>query len=362
MCREISLGIRKMPESIKKNSRKIRVAWFIPEQARTKFSQFFGYTTLLPNLVLPSVWIRAHQIARYLSASQFEVQYNTTDPKPDIAVFLRRYSADDYILVQKLKRKGIRIVVDVVANYFQMRERHPEGYGGASREQVSSFLKIVESADQVWTVSPNLKELSRELNPEAYFVSDSVDPVHFNPLKYLNQKRYGRVELGWSGTTEKAKELDEISPILNRFIRGERIKVQVITRKRPKLSFDFNFKRWDYNSFPQMISSCDLCIAPRRIRDDYDLGHSLFKIGVFMAMGVPALAGPVPSYNLLLEDGEAGAICQSMDEWQFHLERFVEDEPARLAAGSVAIEKMQPFMTPTVAAQVSQLLQKNLEI
>lgn len=344
-----------------KASREPRISWFIPDPSIMKFKRFMGQSTSAHDQALPSVWIRAFQVARHLKNAQYQVQFNSVDPLPDIAVFLRRYNADDLRLMQRLKQKGARTVVDVVANYFRIREKFQEGYGGASREQVSSFLGMVEKADQVWSVSPYLTEQSKEVNPSSHFVSDSVDPAHFNPGLYPKRGTPEPVILGWSGTTEKATELAEIGSILEELIDRGLVKVHVISRKSPRLNFRFDFRKWNYSTFPKEIAECDICIAPRRVRNEYDMGHSLFKIGVFMAMGKPALAGPVPSYSLLLEDGQAGAICQSMSDWQYQLTRLVQDISTRESAGVKAAQKMQPYLTPAICSQIKNLLQQVME-
>lgn len=77
-----------------------------------------------------------------------------------------------------------------------------------------------------------------------------------------------------------------------------------------------------------------------------------------MAMGIPALAGPVPSYNLLLSDYLAGAICQTPEDWEFQLDLFISDASFRQSAGVHSIEKMLPFMTHVIAAQIDQLLKQ----
>lgn len=339
---------------------KIRVTWFIPDQIQIKIRRLVGLSAINPNLVLPSVWIRGFQVASYLEKFTYHVSFNNVDPPPDIAIFLRRYGPDDFQLMQRLKQAGTKTIVDVVANYFQTRESSPEGYGGASRHLVHNFLKLLEMADQVWTVSPYLREQAFQVNSESYFVSDSVDPAHFDPNRFSKSENSSPLRLGWSGATEKASELNEISPILEDLIRSNKIKVLVITRRRPELRFNFEYQHWDHDTFPEMISQCDICVAPRRVINEYDLGHSHFKIGVFMSMGLPAIAGPVPSYSLLLGDGQAGAICHSMDDWYLYLNHFIEDNSARLLAGGTAREKMKSYLTPSIVSQVTNLFQKIL--
>jgi glycosyltransferase involved in cell wall biosynthesis len=126
------------------------------------------------------------------------------------------------------------------------------------------------------------------------------------------------------------------------------------------LSIPFEFRPWNYRQFPAEIAECDLCLAPRKVEDDYERGHSLFKIGVFMAAGVPALAGPVPSYSLLLADGQAGSICYSLQDWETQLGRFLEQEQLRQEWSRNAKQKIRPYLTPTIAAQIDGLLRTML--
>ena len=162
--------------------------------------------------------------------------------------------------------------------------------------------------------------------------------------------------VGWSGTAAKSGTLENISSVLHPLIEENRIRVFIIAEKRPYLSFPFDFQRWRYSTFPSSIASCDLCIAPRVVNNDYDRGHSVFKIGVFMAMGIPALAGPVPAYELLLGDGQAGAICRSTEEWNYYLSRYLSQSDLRQTSSQRAKEKMRPYLTPTIADQIHELL------
>jgi hypothetical protein len=341
--------------------KKPHISWFIPEPRFMGIRRYLGFQSWDPDISLPSVWIRSKQLTPYLNEKGFITSCNTPEPRPDVAIFLRRYQPEDVETAARLKSMGAKIVVDVVANYFTVREPSERGVGGSPRSLVKSFLRLIEMADQVWAVSPYLAEQSSKINSSTFFISDSVDPKHFNPQIHPRKSDKPLVTLGWSGAARKASELNEISGVLNRWIENKRVRVIIISRSRPELEFPFQFQRWNYRSFPGLIAQCDLCIAPRIVRNEYDFGHSLFKIGVFMAMGIPALAGAVPSYDLLLSDGLAGAICKSLDEWTNQLDRYILNDAARISAGRQALEKMRPYLTPVIATQVASHLNELLE-
>ena len=338
-----------------RSSSKLRVAWIVPEHPRKLF-RLLGVPAWHPNYSLASVWIQSYQTSHYLQDKHYQVTCNVLDPLPDIAIFLRRYSRDDIELARTLKAAGVKLIVDAVVNYFDVREGTSKSVGTATQEQVDNFRTLVDLADQVWAVSPFLQELASQYHASSHFVSDSIDPHHFKGRQHRKSPEGTPLVLGWSGVAAKSEALDEIAPVLIPHIQAKRIRVLVVADKRPNLTFPVDFQRWRYSRFPSSIARCDLCIAPRVVDNDYDRGHSIFKIGVFMAMGVPALAGPVPSYQLLLGDEQAGTICRSKEQWNDALSRYLSQSDLRHNSSQRARERMYPYLTPTVADKMDKLL------
>jgi glycosyltransferase involved in cell wall biosynthesis len=339
------------------------VTWLVPEPRYSRLRGWLGQPPWHPDASMGSVWIRSFQMAPHLRALGYQTACNHINPLPQVAIFLRRYTATDIELAKYLKQRGVKIVVDVIVNYFEIGDqKHPPSKTHAYQDKVDTFKRLVDLADQVWTVSPFLCELSSHYHPNVHFVSDSVDPTHFTPslrpANHYNQRPSNSpLLLGWSGVAHKIGPLDDLAPLLRPYLSSGQTRLLAITEKRPSLNVPHIYRRWRYATFPHYISTCDLCLAPRIVDDNYNRGHSLFKIGVFMAMGVPALAGPVPSYALLLEDGQAGAICHTLEGWKIHLDRYLTNPDLRHAAGNNAIEKMQPYLTPVIARHIDGLLQ-----
>ncbi|GEM_PF-1888640 len=331
-------------------TKKQTITWFVPERPWKRFLRPWSSSHWHPDHSLGSVWIRGHQIAPYLQQKDYSVLCNKISPLPDIAVFLRRYGAEDVLLAQRLKNRGAKIIVDVVANYFSQ----------ASSQQKDPFLKLIGLADQIWTVSPFLKEAASAHHPDVHFIPDSVNPHHFYKRNIPNTTTAEKppLTIGWAGVSPKASFLAMLTPILRPAIEQKKLRVMIISDSRPQLSFPFEFRRWRYSCFPRDISTCDLCVAPRDLGNDYEKSHSFFKIGVFMAMGVPALASNVPSYQLLLEDGKAGAICHSPEEWEYHLSRYIATPELRMEWSRQSYQKMVPFLTPSVAEQIVERLRR----
>ena len=121
--------------------------------------------------------------------------------------------------------------------------------------------------------------------------------------------------------------------------------------KRPTLSIPFRFTKWSYNSSPRALLKGDIAISPREITNLYDLGHSHFKIGVFMAQGIPALASPVPSYEQLIARTKGGIIANTTADWSAALEEFQSNRALLKELGDAAYTGMQQFSTGAIARQ-----------
>ncbi len=323
---------------------KNHISWMIPSSSRN------------PDKQLASVWIRALQIKPYLEHYGFKCALNNYFFYPEIAIFLRRYEQEDVELARRLKNKGTKIVLDVIVNYFEVYPPHPDGYGGCSKKQNSSFMALVELADEIWCVSPFLKSLADKYHPNVIFISDSVDRKHFSKQKYYQDNSQNPLHLGWSGVSVKSRSLEIFKP----WIVNNKTSLLIISDKPPKLNVPYEFRKWAYKRFPEDIISCDICVAPRIIIDEkYDSGHSLFKIGVFMAEGVPVLASPIPSYELLLKNDKGGHICKTLDEWNEYIEKCLKNIELLKKWSSEAKEVIKPYLTENIAKLVVSRI-KNL--
>ena len=129
----------------------------------------------------------------------------------------------------------------------------------------------------------------------------------------------------------------------------------VISTTPPDLPGPFTFIPWNYHNFPNSILEGELCVAPRNLHNIYNQGHSNFKIGVFMAQGVPALGAPLDSYRELIERTGAGLICNGAEEWEEALDRLLADRELLKRWSAAAYEGMEPYTTEKVAQRYYDL-------
>jgi glycosyltransferase involved in cell wall biosynthesis len=73
-----------------------------------------------------------------------------------------------------------------------------------------------------------------------------------------------------------------------------------------------------------------------------------------MAQGVPALAGPVPSYREIVTSGVNGMLCATTDDWDAALDAVIGDPPRLAAWSAPAAAAMASYATDVVAARYAR--------
>ena len=307
-----------------------------------------------------SAWIRCLQLLPYLEEAGIGGEVNEPDTDAAVCCFVRHQDAAALDLARNLKRRGCRIVVDFCVNYFAETGLICGVYG-ATKERVDEALRMVEVADAVTCASAFIADRARRHHANVHYLPDSVDERHFAVVKSAAEFGRSPPRAIWSGVGSKLKAVEQIAHMLHR----HGIPLTVVSEQAPVLqrsgllgirrNMAYTFEKWRYETFPLAILGGEVCISPREVDNPYDQGHSFFKIAVFMAEGVPALAGPVPSYSELLGSGRGGRICRTLQEWDETLAAVARD-PGILARWSVeAREAVKPFTTARVAAQYAAL-------
>ena len=286
----------------------ITVDWLIPTHKRDF------------NRMPASVWIRCLQLIPYLEERGVRCRVNQADGRGDIAVFVRWQDREAQRLARRLKDRGQRVVFDLCVNYFDETGHFDGGYG-SRRQEVTECARMAEVADAITCASAFIAQRAAEHHPRAVYLSDSIDMRHFRLAKDPGDFRRPHLRAIFSGVTQKSRELEPILPLLQR--RG--IPLTVISNGRPELSTPYSFVQWSYESFPHDILSGEICLTCRPVDNPYNRGHSLFKIGVFMSQGVPAIASPLPSYQEIIREGTGGRLCDSAAAWEEALDSVLED-------------------------------------
>jgi len=316
------------------------------------------------NRMPASVWIRCLQMLPYLKGWGIRSTVNLPDEQPDVHVVIRQQDDAAYHLARQQKERGARIVFDLVVNYFDAAEVRGVGQT-VTAQHIDQVHRMLSIADAVTCASQNIAERAKQYHPHVHYISDSIDRRHFRHRKPAGDYYRPQLRAIWSGAPNKVVELEPVLPLL----RAHNVELTVITsgdHLRGYLAsivrswrIPYRFVRWQYERFPQQILQGEFCIGYRAVDNPYNRGHSLFKVGVFMAQGVPALVSPVPSYQEVVFDRENGRILfeNSIEEWGLALEEVVQKRDRLAAWSSKAIGAVEPYFSDRIAKEYYRLFQ-----
>jgi len=331
------------------------INWFIPEKGLSfsKLRQMCGLSPYNYNRHLASVWIRCLQLIPYFKSHGIDSLINDKRSKADIAIFLRRYDRVDFQLLKEQKNKGAKIIIDLCVNFFDVTGSFVGGYGSTEKEKCK-IEKIIKEADVITCSSDYIRNKASNNHSWAVYIPDSIDLEHFKMKKVKQNFEKSKIYAIWAGQSVKISEVEE----LNKILKSRNISLIIISNEKPDLKYSFEYIPWSYYTFPSNILKGDLCISPRRIDNTYDLGHSHFKIGVFMAQGVPALAAPLPSYQEVIEKTGGGRICESDSEWKKALDEVLDNRQMLWEWSQAAYEGMRCYSTENIAKKNIEVFEK----
>jgi len=324
----------------------VKIGWFFPSPLLHKLTNkiylpYYNYDSFMP-----SVWIRCLQLIPELDKLGISSFFNQRKIDCDIAIFLRDFSTPMQNIIEYQRTNGAKIAIDLCTNPFDVTGLLMGRYG-MTQEKSQAALAAIAKCDGILCSSDFIARRARGYSSLAVHIPDSIDKTHYCYKKRATLKESTRLLAIWAGVSSKAHHLEKVTALLTR----QNIGLDVISDKPPTLSIPFHFTKWSYNSSPRALLKGDIAISPREITNLYDLGHSHFKIGVFMAQGIPALASPIPSYEQLVAKTKGGIIANTTADWSAALEEFQSNRALLKELGDAAYTGMQQFSTGVIARQ-----------
>lgn len=323
----------------------MRLSWQTPNSSRNY------------DKVLASTWIRCLQLRAPLSRRGVKSSLNSVHNLDDVVVFQRRQDRSAHALARKARANGKKIVFDLSVNYISGEKMTGRTYG-VTKVQRDDCLRMIESSDVITCSSSELKSLASKYHPNVHYLPDSIDLTHFSVAEIPSSKADKDLRVVWNGVSPKIVELSEILPVLSK--RGVGLiaisdNPKVIHQTLAGAKVSYEFRRWAYKSFPQNLREGQIAISVKNALSPYENANSSFKILAPMAVGVPALASPIPAYREALATG-GGALCGSPEEFDAFLGRFLDDPQTRQLAGKKARLAAESFSLDSVADQLLRIL------
>lgn len=282
------------------------------------------------NYVMPSTRLRCYDVMHELKKNGFKPEIYNSNNEYDLVFFQKCFNENHLKILKQLKKNGTYTVFDINIDVMSQKQSSVLLNNNQKRhleKQKFDVHEFIQNVDCVLVSSFHLLRVYSKLHFNVQCIEEMVTDKFF---KYKKKHKKNRViKLMYVGTSSKSLEIKMISDVLMKLSSVHQIEMLFICEKKPNLNFiQSSFIKYNHkNIFNDMLKG-DIKIAPRDLSYDYNLGHSLTKVAYPMALGIPAIASPVPSYV-----NREVLLCNNNEQWYQTLDRMIIDHELRNYVG-----------------------------
>ena len=179
--------------------------------------------------------------------------------------------------------------------------------------------------------TPTLAERLRARYPavSCRLMPDSIDLREIGVGAKRHESIAGVLRIAWFSTEINMKHMLMILPALRRLHGELPLQVRIVSKamlyELPGLSVEF--VKWGLDTYQQDLQACDAAVLPMAIDESTEV-KSPNRLQLCMALGLPAVVSPLPSYlDQLGRHPEIALVADSEEEWYSHLKALLD--PAR---------------------------------
>lgn len=199
------------------------------------------------------------------------------------------------------------------------------------------------------------EELKRQLRVEdAYVIDDMLEvPPQTYKRSYFTQANRLRVVWVGQGTGSGGKHF--IMPFLHQLSQDSAIAgaVEFVTISRG----DWATHEWTLDTVYDLICGCDVAIIPLP-ESDWANAKSANKLTMLMALGIPTVVTPIPSYLRIVKHGINSLLARTPGEFAAAIKMY-RDKGLRERLGTAGrISVQERFSTHTLGAEWIKLIDR----
>lgn len=214
---------------------------------------------------------------------------------------------------------------------------------------------IARAMDAVIAGNTYLAEYFSRYCKEVHVVPTAIDldrytlrpeSVNVSPEKFV---------IGWTGLASNFKYLDNIEPVLSRFIEEHDRAELILIADRPwehRLlpPEKVRFIPWSEEEEVSVLHLMSVGIMP--LADDkWSLGKCAFKMLQYMAVGLPVIVSPVGMNRDVLDKADIGLSASSPDQWYEALVSLYEERSLGVKLGLAGRRVVEQFYNADIIAR-----------
>lgn len=296
------------------------------------------------NRVLPSVRMRCYDVLMEMEKAGAKVELYKPFKKYSAVIFTKTRKDSAVRLAERLKQQGTMVISDNYCEYLTDETKTDDW-------ERNNILRILASSDFAITYSEEQKKQFAAYHDKVYFINEGVQNAYFSKQKEYVEKR--RVTLIYSGYSSRAKYIGSIHNVIAKLQEQYGCRLLVLCEKDPELQgITYEYIHYEQKQIVDQLLMGDIMIAPRPMEGIEERQDTLSKIANPMAVGLPVVASPVPSYKV-----SPAILCSTEEEWYTALENLIKSVLEREKLG-IKCRKyvMENLATEIIAEKYLQLI------
>lgn len=297
---------------------------------------------------LASLRMRCYDMILKMEQMGIKAELYKPNKKYDAVIFTKTRTDKAVALAKKLHAEGMTVISDAFCEYLADESRKDDW-------ERKNILEIMSYSDCVITFSKSQFDQFVGYHRNVRLIEESVNDVFFAVEKEHEKKE--KITLLYCGYSHNAKDTLEIKDVIKEMQEKYHCEILYVCEKDPCIKdFPYRYEKYEQKNIPTTLLMGDIMIAPRPMEGIEKLAHTLSKVAHPMAVGLPVVANPVPSYV-----GTPAILCTSEREWIEELSKLIEDSTERERIGKKSREYIRQHYSQEIICRQYLDLIKDLK-
>jgi len=257
-------------------------------------------------------------------------------------LYVSRISSLTVLLIQKLwKKSGKKVIFDLDDPLFL--RSNPLFFLKGRALLYLDIERVTINSDAVIVSSHYIMRYTKSLNEKSYLIHTPVSTKVFHPKK---RKEHDKITIGWVGVAPG--HLPNLKMLVNPLLKlgkeydlnfkiisylGEQKVKKLFRPLETFMGVDYGFEHFiPYDNLPDVMSDVDIFVAPLQ-PTPLNIGKSVIRIAMAMAMGLPVIVSPLSEYQHFIKNDVNGLFAKNEKEWISNLRLLIQDDDLRKRIG-----------------------------
>lgn len=276
------------------------------------------------NKAMASIRMRCYDVILFLEKKGIHAELYKPFKKYKVVIFTKTSTDKSVQLAKKLKTQGVKVYFESFCEYLTDDNK--------MTHEKENILEITKAADAMGACSSVQQEMFSAYHDNVLLIPESVHDDFFAEKKKHDNKK--QITLVYCGYSNKAKDTLQIKEVIKKLMDEFACKMLFVCEKDPQITeFPYDFIKYDQRIIAKQLLQGDIMLAPRPMEGIEKRSHSFTKAAYPLAVGLPTVASPLPSYY-----DTPVILCYNEEEWYEKVKELITDASLRQRIGDEGVK------------------------